>query len=159
MLLPLHNICSILIVLLLPYLACTFFTMTLIQNLSQKLIYFIFIKYLIIQLKHTFHNVKLYTHIHMRWKVLYEWKKLHPRKRNPGFYIKSSLSPNLLCHSLSVLWEQGLCHLWFIKGREQKGEKKRYCASGVISVLPVSSHCKGPYSWGYYKMTKLSTWQ
>ena len=118
----------------------TFFTMTLIQNLSQKLIYFIFTKYLIIQLKHTFHNVKLYTHIHVRWKVLYEWKKLHPRKKNPGFYIKSSLSPNLLCHSLSVLWEQGLCHLWFIKGREQKGKKKdtvHQVLSRYFQCLPI----------------------
>lgn len=36
---------------------------------------------------------------------------------------KTCPGPTFLCYSLSVLWEQGLCHLWFIKLKEQKGRE------------------------------------
>lgn len=95
---------------------------------------FIVTKHFIIQFKHTFWNVKFYSPTHMRLK-------LFPTKRNPGFNIKScpSPAPTFLYHSLSALWEQGLCHLWFIKAKETERDKEstRQVSSWHFLWLPV----------------------
>lgn len=86
-----------------------------------------FTKHFIIQLKHTSWKCELlYTNTHEIETFIIMRGSYFLEKGIQDIIIKSSLSlgPTFLRHSLSVLGDQSLCHLWFIKvkGTERKKE-------------------------------------